>query len=345
MRKKLLSLLVLLMTAVTGAWADTTVKWEGTKLQSIAVSKGYNTNVTTESMTVDGITITAKNGYLKNDLEEGVVLHSGAANGVVFSAENNIKSITITSTGFSKFTPDGDFQFGGGSHTYEVSPAATSYGCPTDVMIEGITKIEITLEGAPAPASYNVTATSAGGAYWATFYTEAGNYQAPEGTQVFAVNLNTSTAKITMTEISDRIAKSGQGVVLKNTTTGSITMSKTETAPAGDYSGSSLTGTMTSITNPGNAYVLNYKAATGVGFYKLSSGGTIGANKAYLTYSGGGLSAPSFFGFDGNTTGIDATLVNSEKVNSVVYDLQGRRVAQPTKGLYIVNGKKVFINK
>ena len=60
-------MLVLLMTAVTGAWADTTVTWEGTKLQSIAVSKGYNTNVTTESMTVDGITITANNGFLKND--------------------------------------------------------------------------------------------------------------------------------------------------------------------------------------------------------------------------------------------------------------------------------------
>jgi hypothetical protein len=28
-----------------------------------------------------------------------------------------------------------------------------------------------------------------------------------------------------------------------------------------------------------------------------------------------------------------------------VYDLQGRQVTNPTKGLYIVNGKKVFINK
>ena len=90
-----------------------------------------------------------------------------------------------------------------------------------------------------------------------------------------------------------------------------------------------------------NIYVLNKKSDV-VGFYKLSSGGTIGANKAYLTYSGGGSSAPSFFGFD-ETTGIDATLVNSEKVNSVVYDLQGRKVAQPTKGLYIVIGKKVVI--
>ena len=33
----------------------------------------------------------------------------------------------------------------------------------------------------------------------------------------------------------------------------------------------------------------------------------------------------------------------SEKVNSVVYDLQGRKVAQPTKGLYIVNGKIVIV--
>ena len=49
--------------------------------------------------------------------------------------------------------------------------------------------------------------------------------------------------------------------------------------------------------------------------------------------------------FDDETTGIGASLVNSEegKVNSAVYDLQGRRVAQPTKGLYIVDGKKVIV--
>ena len=46
---------------------------------------------------------------------------------------------------------------------------------------------------------------------------------------------------------------------------------------------------------------------------------------------------------DDEATGIDAMLVNSEKVNNDVFDLQGRRVSQPTKGLYIVNGKKVAI--
>ena len=43
------------------------------------------------------------------------------------------------------------------------------------------------------------------------------------------------------------------------------------------------------------------------------------------------------------TTGIDATLVNSEKVNSQYFNLAGQRVAHPAKGLYIVNGKKVLV--
>ena len=204
---------------------------------------------------------------------------------------------------------------------------------------------------APAPATYTVTANLANGAYWATFYSNAGNYQAPVGTQVFAVNLNTSTAKITMTEITDGIVKSGEGVVLKQATesseptTTTITMTLTSTASSNDFSANSLQGTMTSITNPsyGSVYVLN--GTNGAGFYKLSETGTIGANKAYLTYSGGGAApAREFFLFD-EATGIEMPTVEDVNADAVVYDLQGRRVQNPTKGLYIVNGKKVFINK
>ena len=203
-----------------------------------------------------------------------------------------------------------------------------------------------------APATYTVTANLATGAYWATFYSNASNYQAPEGTQVFAVNL-TGTA-IEMTEIGDRIVKSGQGVVLKKATessepTTTITMTLTETAATDSYfSGNSLTGTMTQIntTDANDYYVLNYKESTGVGFYKLSNtSGTIDANKAYLTYSGsGGAGAREFFLFD-EATGIEMPTVEDVNADAVVYDLQGRRVVNPTKGLYIVNGKKVFINK
>ena len=44
-----------------------------------------------------------------------------------------------------------------------------------------------------------------------------------------------------------------------------------------------------------------------------------------------------------DTQGISAALMNKETMNDVVYDLQGRSVARPTKGLYIVNGKKVIM--
>ena len=202
--------------------------------------------------------------------------------------------------------------------------------------------VTVSAEFEEIPAVDLTANEGATGEYWATFYSNASNYQAPEGTQVFKVNL-TGTA-ITMTEITDRIVKSGQGVVLKKTTSGSITMTPTSSNSSDDYSGNSLVGTMTNITNPGNAYVLNYKAATGAGFYKLSASGTIKANKAYLTYSGGGAPLRDYFEFlQDETTGIQQTEAEVAADYGTVYDLQGRPVTNPAPGIYIVNGKKVFI--
>lgn len=176
------------------------------------------------------------------------------------------------------------------------------------------------------------------GEYWTTYYNNLSNVSIPSGTQVFKVGLEGED--LTLTEIDDRIITKGEGVVLK-TTSASIIPAYSASGSATIYSDNDLEGTMTSITNPGNAYVLNYKAATGVGFYKLSNTGTIGVGKAYLTYSG--ALAREFFGFE-ETTGIDE--VSSSKIQasgSDVFDLQGRRVEHPTKGLYIVNGKKTVI--
>jgi hypothetical protein len=58
----------------------------------------------------------------------------------------------------------------------------------------------------------------------------------------------------------------------------------------------------------------------------------------------GAADARTFIGFDdeGTTTAIDR-IAAEKMVNGEVYNLQGQRVAQPTKGLYIVNGKKVVM--
>ena len=79
-----------------------------------------------------------------------------------------------------------------------------------------------------------------------------------------------------------------------------------------------------------------------VGFYQVKAGTKVPAGKCYLSVAK--TSAPEFLGFDfnGEATGI-SQIENGKLRIENVYDLQGRKVAQPTKGLYIVNGRKVVI--
>ena len=193
-----------------------------------------------------------------------------------------------------------------------------------------------------APSTMELTAAFAEGVYWTTFYSAIDNYQAPEDTQVFTVNLDGNTIKTT--EIEDGIVTKGQGVMLKSkSSTGNIVMTKVDNGSSDSYVGNSLVGTSHSISNPGNAYVLNYKTSMGVAFYKLSSTGTIGANKAYLV-ANSTAAARAFFAFDTDaTTGIDKVNAQNSEKEVKAFDLQGRRVAKPANGLYIVNGKKVIM--
>lgn len=84
-----------------------------------------------------------------------------------------------------------------------------------------------------------------------------------------------------------------------------------------------------------------------IGFYKLNNTvTTIPGNKAFLVLTNAEAQAKGFvLEFeDGGTTGIET--IESSKYSTedgVYYDLQGRRVENPTRGVYIVNGKKVVI--
>jgi hypothetical protein len=119
-----------------------------------------------------------------------------------------------------------------------------------------------------------------------------------------------------------------------------ITMTKTETNSS--FQGtSSLKGTLTQINGNGSIYVLN-TGSKGTGFYKLAENGTLAANKAYLEYSG--ADAREYYLFDETTSISEELRVKSEEIATApVYDLQGRRVKNAAKGVYIVNGRKVVI--
>lgn len=87
-------------------------------------------------------------------------------------------------------------------------------------------------------------------------------------------------------------------------------------------------------------YILN-KVNGNLGFYKANNQ-KVAAGKAYLQVPATAARASFAISFDNETTGIENIEHSALNIENY-YDLQGRRVAQPQKGLYIVNGKKVVI--
>ena len=109
------------------------------------------------------------------------------------------------------------------------------------------------------------------------------------------------------------------------------------------------TGTEYNVTHD-NVRAFNLNTAdtrNPIGFYKVKNDvANIPGNKAFLVLTSTEAQAKGFvLEFeDGGTTGIETiedTKQNTE--DGVYYDLQGRRVENPTRGVYIVNGKKVII--
>lgn len=144
-----------------------------------------------------------------------------------------------------------------------------------------------------------------------------------------------SGSAVTLEEIPHIPA--GEGVILKGTP------GTTYTIPVFQHGYTVSTNLLKvsdgTITGGDGIYALAEKNSV-VGFYKVAAGVTIPAGKCYLNTDAG---APDFLGFGGDATGIDEVRGKTEEVRGEFYNLAGQRVAQPTKGLYIVNGKKVVM--
>lgn len=173
--------------------------------------------------------------------------------------------------------------------------------------------------------SFDVAVGAAG---WRTLVTSV-DATLPEGLTAYVVTEYTAE-KATLDEVTS--VKAENAYLLKGAE-GTYTLTSTETATAPE---SNLLKISDATTGNG-VYVLANKS-NGVGFYRWA-GGSLGAGRVYLDVPN---AAREFIGF-----GIDETTAIEGVAANVLYgqffDLQGRRVAQPQKGLYIVNGKKVVI--
>ena len=165
---------------------------------------------------------------------------------------------------------------------------------------------------------------------WATYVTTADVEFEKEN--AFAVTATGATATLSpVTQVP-----SGTPLILKGE--GKKYVSTLATTPAAPTNSLTISNGTDDLNG---CYVLGVKNGM-AGFYKWS-GTTITAGKVYLPAPSG---AHDYIGFDfdlsGETTAIEKTVVDKTN-NSLYYNRAGQRVAQPTKGLYIVNGKKVVI--
>lgn len=194
---------------------------------------------------------------------------------------------------------------------------------------------------------------NAGGSYYTTLYTTF-PYKLEDGVKAYYVKAYTSGSAVDLTEINDSIIPSNTPVILEctkpyakgNRLVPSLT-EPTDTA----WKSSNILKPVLDLYN-GNSDESTYRTSGGddklilavsnnkLVFQESDSTNYLDNNTVYLPASALTSSTPakSF----GRTTGISGVKSTAAKSgDATVYDLQGRKVSKPGKGIYIVNGKKV----
>lgn len=157
-----------------------------------------------------------------------------------------------------------------------------------------------------------------------------------------------STGVVTLVRVES--IPGGTGLFVKGTPGETYTVPVIETSD--DYFLNMLAGTLESTAvYPTDGEYTNYKYTVNTGdttpkFYQIAAETYFQAGKAYLQIPTAWVSSASksiaIRYDDGETTGIDE-VENENIADNAIYDLQGRKVDNPSSGIYIVNGKKIFI--
>lgn len=171
-----------------------------------------------------------------------------------------------------------------------------------------------------------------------------------EGLKAYAATgYNVNTGVVTLTRV--QTAREGTGLFVKGDP-GEYVVPIMESSD--DYSLNMLVGTLeTTAVNAvsDDGMYRNYKYTIKDGdsaplFYQFEDNSSLSANRAYLQIPLSWVSSASksiAVRFDdGETTDIDE-IQGETGEESLIYDMQGRVVENPAKGIYIMDGKKVFI--
>ncbi len=193
------------------------------------------------------------------------------------------------------------------------------------------------------------------GLYYGT-YSNAAGFIVPEDLIVAEVGIDGENKLIVTEYTAGDIVPANTGVMVSSETAGAhnIVLSTGATyLPAGENrlratGNEGITATaMHEADSDCVFYRLTMHNKTDLGFYWGAAYGEafdVVANKAYLAVpESAGARIQGFSFEDGVITGIRNITPALSEGEEAIFDLQGRRVAKPVNGLYIVNGKKIVI--
>lgn len=182
------------------------------------------------------------------------------------------------------------------------------------------------------------------GKTYASLYVDYPVQVTSENVKVYTGTVSGNTLQ--MTEANDKIIPANVGVVLVGNTASETSAALSIANSAGTVSHGVITGSITDVPIGGlrDLYLVlgvSNEEPQSVGFFR-PTGATIPAYRAYIPASATQSVRGLYFNFDGETTSIDPTVLTPAKEESI-YDLSGRRVNKTVKGIYIKNGKKIYV--
>lgn len=182
------------------------------------------------------------------------------------------------------------------------------------------------------------------GKTYASFYVDYPVQVTSENVKVYTGTVSGNTLQ--MTEANDKIIPANVGVVLVGNTASETSAALSIANSAGTVAHGVITGSITDVPIQGyqDQYLvlgLSNQEPQSVGFFQPTVA-TIPAYRAYIPKSATQSVRGLYFNFDGETTSIDPTVLTPAK-EETIYDLSGRRVNKTVKGIYIKNGKKIYV--
>ena len=170
------------------------------------------------------------------------------------------------------------------------------------------------------------------------------------GVKLYSVKSVTNTEVELTSELSVIAAEMPYFIYNDNDTEVEVSIVvSSEEADNVDYNSEHFKGTLVdkTFTDEDMQEADHYVLSGGSSFVWVKDAGTLAAGKCWIELiptSAAHARTLSIVAEGGLTpTGISTVKTDADTKDAAVYDLQGRRVTKPTKGLFIVNGKKVVI--